>query len=168
MSADKVDKVDALEAWASAAMELVMHVAELHTRNSMYNTKTLHDAWNAKQQELRAYLRTQPEGYQLLRNSTHEERSFPEDATHENGSYYNKCHICLRQFTGHKRRITCKVCMIAAAQEGKSQSAATSKVVIVAADAKADVMNALHGDQYGVDWVYPAATIAALTAKGPQ
>ena len=60
------DKVDALEVWASAAMELVMHVAELHARNSMYNTKILHDAWNAKQQELRAYLRTQPEGYRMV------------------------------------------------------------------------------------------------------
>ena len=80
----------------------------------------------AHKAEMRLYehLFTQPEGYKLLRSTTHEERSFPEDATSDNGSYYNTCCECGRQFTGHKRRIVCKVCtnekpMIAAAQEGK-------------------------------------------------
>lgn len=51
-----------------------------------------------------------PEGYSLLKNSTHEQRSWPEDATHENGNYYCSCCVCGRQFTGHKRRVLCKVC----------------------------------------------------------
>lgn len=51
-----------------------------------------------------------PEGWKLLKDSTHEERSWPEDSGHENGNYYCLCHNCGRQFTGHKRRVTCKVC----------------------------------------------------------
>ena len=42
-----------------------------------------------------------------------------------------------------------------------TQSAATNRTAIVAMSANADDMNALYGDQYGVDWVYPAAMIAA-------
>lgn len=51
-----------------------------------------------------------PEGYKLLKNTTHEERSYPEDASHENGNYFNVCHECLREFTGHKRRGICRAC----------------------------------------------------------
>ena len=51
-----------------------------------------------------------PDGYSLLKNSTFEERSWPEDVSHENGSYYCECCICRRQFQGHKRRVLCKVC----------------------------------------------------------
>lgn len=39
-----------------------------------------------------------------------EARNFPEDASHENGNYSNTCYLCGREFTGHKRRITCKAC----------------------------------------------------------
>lgn len=46
----------------------------------------------------------------LLRDTTHDERSYPEDQVHENGWYYNTCIHCLRQFSGHKRRGICKVC----------------------------------------------------------
>lgn len=62
--------------------------------------------------EMRAAL-SQPavaQGWKLLKDSTHEERSWPEDASHENGSYYNTCCNCGRQFTGHKRRVICRVC----------------------------------------------------------
>lgn len=33
-----------------------------------------------------------------------------EDAKHENGSYYCTCSICGKAFTGHKRRVICKIC----------------------------------------------------------
>jgi len=49
--------------------------------------------------------------YRWLRDTTQEERSWPEDAAHENGSYFNTCRTgCGRVFIGHKRRVTCKVC----------------------------------------------------------
>lgn len=51
-----------------------------------------------------------PKGYKILKDTTHEERSFPEDGTYENGCYYNNCVNCGRMFTGHKRRVICKVC----------------------------------------------------------
>lgn len=35
---------------------------------------------------------------------------WPEDATNENGCYQNHCVGCGHTFTGHKRRIECKVC----------------------------------------------------------
>jgi len=49
-----------------------------------------------------------PRNYKLLKDSTIEERSWEDNG--ENGSYYNTCHHCGRQFTGYKRRVTCKVC----------------------------------------------------------
>ena len=55
----------------------------------------------------------QPEpvaGWKWLRDTTHDERSWPEDYSHENGSYYNTCVHCLREFVGHKRRPVCRVC----------------------------------------------------------
>lgn len=59
-------------------------------------------------------------GYKLLKDSTHDERSWSEDSSHENGAYFCLCHHCGRQFTGHKRRVTCKVCTgVIAAAEGK-------------------------------------------------
>ena len=54
-----------------------------------------------------------PEGWKLLKDSTFQERSFSEDAAHENGSYYCTCMNCGRQFIGLKRRVTCKVCAAA-------------------------------------------------------
>ena len=59
-------------------------------------------------------------GYKLLKDTTHDERSWPEDSSHENGAYFCMCHHCGRQFTGYKRRVTCKVCAaVIAAAEGK-------------------------------------------------
>jgi hypothetical protein len=52
-----------------------------------------------------------PEGWRLVKDSTHDERSFPEDREHENGNYYCSCAACGRQFTGYKRRLACKVCL---------------------------------------------------------
>ena len=61
-----------------------------------------------------------PAGWRLLKNSTHDERSFPEDSPHENGWYSCECSDCGRMFNGHKRRITCKVCsMLADEPEGE-------------------------------------------------
>jgi hypothetical protein len=53
------------------------------------------------------------EGFKLLKDTTHAERSWAEDAGHENGNYSNSCVVCLRQFVGHKRRCVCKVCAAA-------------------------------------------------------
>jgi hypothetical protein len=51
-----------------------------------------------------------PAGWKLLKDSTHEERSWSEDAGHENGRYSCSCAHCLRMFVGHKRRVFCRVC----------------------------------------------------------
>lgn len=51
-----------------------------------------------------------PEGWKLVKNSTHDDRSWPEDFKQENGHYRGICHSCGRSFSGHKRRLTCKVC----------------------------------------------------------
>lgn len=39
-------------------------------------------------------------------------RDWPEDAVHDpdNGSYSNRCGFCGNTFTGHKRRVVCKMC----------------------------------------------------------
>lgn len=51
-----------------------------------------------------------PQGWKLLKDSTIDERSWPEDFKHENGNYQNLCCMCGRVFNGYKRRVTCKVC----------------------------------------------------------
>jgi hypothetical protein len=51
-----------------------------------------------------------PQGWKLLKDSTFDERSWPEDSGHENGNYFCNCIHCGRQFTGHKRRCVCRVC----------------------------------------------------------
>lgn len=56
----------------------------------------------------------------MLKDSTHAERSWPEDASHENGNYSVVCGNCGRLFTGHKRRVLCKVCSAPAAEGGAS------------------------------------------------
>lgn len=62
------------------------------------------------------------DGWRLLKDTTHEERSWPEDYSHENGHYSNTCCECGRAFTGHKRRVVCKACVaLAAAQEGEGR-----------------------------------------------
>lgn len=35
---------------------------------------------------------------------------WPEDSSHENGNYNCICYKCKRVFTGHKRRVVCKLC----------------------------------------------------------
>lgn len=35
---------------------------------------------------------------------------WPEDFQYENGNYTCKCSVCKQKFSGHKRRIVCKVC----------------------------------------------------------
>lgn len=45
-----------------------------------------------------------------LENDLLLERSWEEDFPHENGKYYNACHLCEKTFLGHKRRVTCKLC----------------------------------------------------------
>lgn len=42
-------------------------------------------------------------------------RDWSEDAGHENGNYQNRCLLCDQIFTGHKRRVICKECAMAAA-----------------------------------------------------
>lgn len=41
------------------------------------------------------------------------DRDWPEDFAHENGQYFCTCSVCDRQFTGHKRRVVCKLCTTA-------------------------------------------------------
>jgi hypothetical protein len=53
-----------------------------------------------------------PEGWKLLKDTTMDERSWHEDFKLENGHYFNTCHVCLRTFAGHKRRVTCKACSL--------------------------------------------------------
>lgn len=38
------------------------------------------------------------------------ERERGEDFSHENGKYSNYCLTCKELFTGHKRRLVCKLC----------------------------------------------------------
>jgi len=73
-------------------------------------------AANAEVERLRAALaspREPEQGWKLLKDSTFEERSFPEDSPFENGYYYNECAYCGRSFMGYKRRVMCKVCTAA-------------------------------------------------------
>lgn len=37
-------------------------------------------------------------------------RDWPEDAGHENGNYECRCINCGAHFTGHKRRVFCRLC----------------------------------------------------------
>ena len=133
MSADKVDAREALskvQLEIIARQRLTRSVLEPMLKTTWKDGIDIDEIRTEVVDFLRAVisadraLRTTPEGYQLLRSTTHDERSFPEDATSDNGNYYNTCCECGRQFTGHKRRIVCKVCtnekpMIAAPQEGK-------------------------------------------------
>jgi hypothetical protein len=42
--------------------------------------------------------------------SDYPDGDWEEDFPHENGNYMCNCHKCGKQFFGHKRRVTCKVC----------------------------------------------------------
>lgn len=67
-----------------------------------------------------------PAGYKLLKDSTFDERSWKEDASHENGNYYCNCCVCQRQFLGHKRRVLCKVCDVEEVSPYVASSATTA------------------------------------------
>lgn len=69
-------------------------------------------AWQAGRAALAAapQVPAVPVGYKLLKDTTHDERRWHEDAKHENGSYFNECVRCLRSFVGHKRRGVCRAC----------------------------------------------------------
>lgn len=60
-----------------------------------------------------------PAGYKVLKDSTQQERSWTEDARHENGNYHCVCCHCGRGFIGHKRRASCKVCSAALPPPGR-------------------------------------------------
>ena len=47
---------------------------------------------------------------EFLATHRRSERDWSEDSAHENGDYWCKCHKCEKQFLGHKRRVTCKLC----------------------------------------------------------
>ncbi len=51
-----------------------------------------------------------PQGWKLIKDSTLDGRSWPEDYKHENGNYQNLCCECGRMFNGYKRRVMCRVC----------------------------------------------------------
>lgn len=44
-------------------------------------------------------------------------RDYPEDTSHENGNYSCICVTCGAIFTGHKRRMQCKICATEPARE---------------------------------------------------
>ena len=96
--------MDAIQKWIDKAVNLAF-MAEIN--GSSY---------------LDDHLRTTPEGYMLVKRCAQEDRSWPEDSSHENGAYFNTCISCERQFTGHKRRIVCKACAIPKAPPPKSES----------------------------------------------
>jgi len=50
------------------------------------------------------------QNWKLLKDTTQKERSWAEDTALENGHYTCECIVCLRTFTGHKRRVVCKSC----------------------------------------------------------
>lgn len=75
------------------------------------HTNTLHlviHVMSAPSNSSAAY--TVPNGWKLIKDTTNEERTWAEDAEHENGNYFNNCSSCGRTFVGHKRRVTCKAC----------------------------------------------------------
>lgn len=45
-----------------------------------------------------------------LPDTSRPDRNWTEDASHENGEYYNRCCMCHCVFIGHKRRVVCKAC----------------------------------------------------------
>lgn len=52
----------------------------------------------------------------LCEKATHEgSRDWREDFSHENGNYHCHCANCGNIFTGHKRRVQCKLCYTIAA-----------------------------------------------------
>jgi hypothetical protein len=50
------------------------------------------------------------QGGALRASDEAESGDWPEDSGHENGDYENRCVQCGRTFTGHKRRVVCRVC----------------------------------------------------------
>jgi hypothetical protein len=139
-----------------------------------------HDGHKCGEQAARAASPV-PAGWKLLKDSTQDERTWHEDAGHENGNYYCLCHHCGRQFVGHKRRVECKVCaMLAASPASPAQPAKLTD-----ADVKAMVDRFLgwklpkdfcpdagisfkptkpyEGDEYGNSW-WPIGT-NLLTAE---
>lgn len=43
-------------------------------------------------------------------------RDWHEDASHENGNYWNECGTCHGMFIGHKRRVLCRECATASSE----------------------------------------------------
>ena len=70
---------------------------------------------------------TVPQGWKLLKDSTLDERSWPEDYKYENGNYQNSCFECGRMFNGYKRRVMCKVCSEAPVQAVVKDSLTTQE-----------------------------------------
>jgi hypothetical protein len=89
--------------------------AKNHAAPCAMNDIYEHNLW--VERELRASTAAAPSpvpaGFKLLQDTTHAQRSWPEDASHENGNYSCCCCHCLRMFTAHKRRVVCKVCAAA-------------------------------------------------------
>lgn len=116
----------------------------------------------------------QPAGFKLLKDTTYEERSWPEDAAHENGNYSCCCVICLRQFTGHKRRVVCKVCYAAPPAAAQPADAGpwslTEAGSLQSADFTHDVQLGISGDFTNKDerLAYARGLCAKLNAAAAQ
>lgn len=55
-------------------------------------------------------------------------RDWPEDFPHENGNYNNRCQTCGKLFTGHKQRVTCKLCANQPATPSADEESATPEI----------------------------------------
>jgi hypothetical protein len=114
-----------LESWRTAADELLRNPQHMPTIRSaafqlqnayLFARKLAALASQAEKHaaELAKLRQGEPvAGWRLLKDTTYAERSWPEDASHENGCYSNTCCHCGRAFTGHKRRPSCKACSAA-------------------------------------------------------
>ena len=73
------------------------------TSDGNYGVKQFNAAWWG-------WRASKTAGYQLLKDSTHEDRDWDEDSSHDNGRSVCCCSTCGWSFRGHMRRLICRVC----------------------------------------------------------
>jgi len=81
-------------------------------------------------------------------------QDFSEDFSHENGNYQCRCYRCGHTFVGHKRRVTCKLCVTIDALTYERDALAAECARKDAEIAALDAWFKAHPDQYGEDgWI---------------
>ena len=78
---------------------------------------------------------------------------WPEDFGHENGQYLCSCVHCERVFTGHKRRVVCKLCDASPAPAASKGAEAADPCPLLDSEGRAMIVNSPH---------YTPASILAL------